>query len=340
MAITWRHGAIFASGLLLGAAVTWLLYASLAPYKTAPAAAPAPVEQAAAVAEAVAPPAESLRSASCMMPPALPVSGVKDGKYVLKADLSANKATDVATFVVFGKEAAAAGRSRDAEVAFLMSCRLADQFKGKDSAESADAKYQLGRLYAQAALGAADARRAELDRRSELLYSESLRTYLTVYGQSHEKTRFATDGLERLKQAVAQTHGATAPPAGAKNPASPTRAPAAPAAPPPRKDYVAKAEPPAPRTVVPFRARPSFDCSRSRSTTEKLICSDPQLAQLDRELGTLHARARNDSDNPAAFRRRSDEEWRWRESNCRDKECLLDWYAERREQLLDEQEER
>ena len=338
MTVTLRHGAIFVSGLLLGVAATWLLRASPAPDKTAPA--PAPVEKAAPKAEAVAVPAVSLRSASCRMPPVLPVSDAKDGQYVLKADLSTNKATHAGTFVVLGKEAAAGGRFRDAEVAFLMSCRLAGQFKGEDSAESADARYQLGRLYAQATLGAAGPRRAELDRRAELLYSESLRTYLAVYGPSHEKTRFAEEGLARLKQAVAQIDRAAAPPGAAKNPASAPRAAAAPPASPPQKDSVAKAEPPAPRTVVPLRARPSFDCSRARSTTERLICSDPQLAQLDRELGTLHARMRIDSANPAAFRRRSDEEWRWRESNCRDKECLLDWYAERREQLLDEQKER
>ena len=271
------------------------------------------------------------------MQPTLPVSGAKDGQYVVKTDLSANKPMDIAAFVVAGKEAAAAGRRRDAEVAFLMSCRLANQLKGEGSVEAADARYQLGYHYGQAATGATGARRAELDRRSELLYSESLRTYLTAYGPSHEKTRFAEEGLAHLKQAVAQTQSATAPPAAAKNP--PAAVPA-PAAPPPPKEQVAKAEPPAPRTDVAPRVRPSFDCSRARSNSERLICSDPQLAQLDRELGNLHARVRNETSDPDGFRRRSEDEWRRREFVCRDKECLLDWYAERREQLLDEQEGR
>ena len=42
------------------------------------------------------------------------------------------------------------------------------------------------------------------------------------------------------------------------------------------------------------------------------------------------------SPDTAAFRRHNDQEWRRRESTCRgDRECLLDWYAQRREQLLD-----
>ena len=81
---------------------------------------------------------------------------------------------------------------------------------------------------------------------------------------------------------------------------------------------------------------PSFDCTKARSTPEQIICSDAQLALLDRELGRLHARARAVSPDPAAFRRQNDQEWRDREASCRDRECLLRWYAHRRNQLLDD----
>lgn len=84
---------------------------------------------------------------------------------------------------------------------------------------------------------------------------------------------------------------------------------------------------------------PSFDCSRARSRPEQIICSDAQLAQLDRELSRLHARARNASSDAAAFRRQNDQEWRDRESICRDRECLLRWYAHRRDQLLNDIED-
>ena len=87
-------------------------------------------------------------------------------------------------------------------------------------------------------------------------------------------------------------------------------------------------------------AGPSFDCGKARSPSERTICSDSELAQLDRSLGRLHARARNAAPDAAAFRRQNDQEWRRREQSCRgDRECLLDWYAHRRGQLLDDIEE-
>ena len=79
---------------------------------------------------------------------------------------------------------------------------------------------------------------------------------------------------------------------------------------------------------------PSFDCSLARSPAERRICGDAELSQLDRDLGRLHARAKQSTTDGAAFRRHNDREWRRREAVCRgDRECLLDWYADRREQL-------
>ena len=65
-----------------------------------------------------------------------------------------------------------------------------------------------------------------------------------------------------------------------------------------------------------------------------MICSDAELARLDRELGRVYARAKNVTVDAAAFKRQNNEEWRRRESACRDRECLLGWYAQRRDQLL------
>ena len=88
-------------------------------------------------------------------------------------------ASNVASFIVVGKEAVASGRPRDAKVAFLMSCRVADRLLGMDSTESADARYQLGWLYARLTLegGAGAANRTEMRRRAEQFYADSLRTY-------------------------------------------------------------------------------------------------------------------------------------------------------------------
>lgn len=90
----------------------------------------------------------------------------------------------------------------------------------------------------------------------------------------------------------------------------------------PRRDYPAEAS-----------IRPSFDCSRARSQPEKIICADPQLARMDRDLGRVYARAKRAADDPRAFQRVSDREWRRREAECRDRECLVEWYRQRHDQL-------
>ena len=84
---------------------------------------------------------------------------------------------------------------------------------------------------------------------------------------------------------------------------------------------------------VEASVRPSFDCSRARSQPEKIICSDPQLARMDRDLGRVYARAKRAADDPRAFQRVSDREWRRREAECRDRECLVEWYRQRHDQL-------
>jgi hypothetical protein len=312
---------------------------------------------------------------TCPVQPAAAVAVGKDGRLPLQADVSGLIAADIASFIVLGKEAAAAGRSRDAEVAFLMSCRLADRLKGADSVESADAKYQLGSHYARLALDgspAAGANRAELLSRAEQLYAGSLHTYAANYGQGNEKSRFAAEGLARVRQTSAQAPTVQPAPASAvPPPAPPAPAPEQPAQealagateparpagqstyepsrasaprPPPRNAEAAPAAAAAPKVAqapgAGMRTGPSFNCAKARSAAEVIICSDPELSQLDRELGRVYARAKNSTSNPAAFRRQQEEEWRMRESICRNRDCLLRWYARRHEQLMNDIERR
>ena len=284
---------------------------------------------------AAAAPAPS-QSAACPLPPAAAAiaAGKKDGQFALQADLSSMAAANIASFIVLGKEAAAAGRPRDAEVAFLMACRVADRLKGGDSVESANAKYQLGWLYARLALeDSASARRAELRTRAERLYADSLRTFQAKYGPAHEKTRFAVEGLAALQQPpVASTARSSS---ASSSITAPLPQPcevagqSARAAPPLLQGLSASASP-----------RPSFDCAKARSVPEKLICSDADLARLDRELGRVYARAKNAAADGAAFRRQNSQEWRRREATCRDRECLLRWYANRHDQLINSMQER
>lgn len=77
----------------------------------------------------------------------------------------------------------------------------------------------------------------------------------------------------------------------------------------------------------------SFDCTRGRSLTERMICNDPALSKLDDTLGQLYWKARRRVVNRRAFLTDSDSKWAWREANCRDAECLGTWYSTRIEEL-------
>jgi hypothetical protein len=120
----------------------------------------------------------------------------------------------------------------------------------------------------------------------------------------------------------------------------PAPEPAQPPQPPPSAEIALPEErrrPDVMPTDPPLSAavQPSFDCRLARSVTEKLICSDAELARLDRDLGRLYARAKAASGDAAAFRRQQQVEWRRREQTCKTRDCLIDWYAYRRRQLND-----
>jgi hypothetical protein len=297
--------------------------------------------------------------ATCPAQLATATAGDKDGRFPLKADVSGLIEADIAAFIIVGKEVAAAGRPRDAEVAFLMSCRIAEKLKGAGSVESADAKYQLAAHYTRQAMRtgrAAGVSRLELLKRAEGLYSESFQAYLVKYGRAHEKTRFAAEGLATVRQTQAQGNIArpglpqasvvpanTTPPAPAQIARHPAAGltqpgPAGAVIPKPQRGPVdvARVMPSLPGSGEVARVGPSFDCNRARSPSERIICSDAELARLDLELGRVYAQARNHATDRAAFRRRQDEEWRRREASCRDRDCLMRWYAQRYNQLMHE----
>ncbi|MDB5883456.1 MAG: hypothetical protein JWP43_3334 [Ramlibacter sp.] len=322
-------------------------------------------------ANAAAQPAAQPRTACPLRPRLAAAVGGKDGQVFPPADVEGKTVKDIDALLVAGKEAAATGHVRDAEVDYLTSCRVADALKGAASIESADARYQLARHYvtaANAASAAPLAERTAIYEQAQAYYEDSLQRFRARLGDSHEKTRFAAQGLEAARVALAQTTQPAARPevVTARQPAERTQVVTAPplpgrpqavAAPEPaaRAEVAATtrmgagpATPPAvqqqqpvaklTRQVAPVRTaapsvKPSFDCRRARSYAERTICSDAQLAQLDRDLGRLHARAKQAAPDPAAFRRQNDAEWHRREATCRDRACLLRWYADRRQQL-------
>ena len=306
-------------------------------------------------------PQASGQVATCPLEPAAAVAGSNDGQFPFQPDVPGLAATDIASFIVIGRDAAASNRPRDAEVAFLMACRLSDKLKGVGSVESADGKYLLGAHYAKLALDAGSAgsasaaRRPELLKRAEFLYLDSLRIYSTTYGQADDKSRTAAGGLAAVRRTLAQAPAVQpAPVSGnalqatgdaATVVASPVHEVLT-AAPGPTvsRAEAPKAAPPA--SDEPLELRPgmladaSFDCSRARSASEKMICSDAQLFQLNHQVAQMYARARDAAPDSAAFRRQNDVEARRRESICRDRGCLLRWYAYRRVQLTNQMQGR
>jgi len=339
MSNDWPKVGFFAAGLAIGGVATATLV--LGPYS--PAARKMPATPVASQATAVA-----FRGAECPMEPVAIVTGNTDGRYRMPAELSGYATTEPNVFVVMGNEAAAAGRAHDAEIAYLMACRVADKFKGAGSVAAADARFELARHYGNLA-NAADKNApncGDILRRAEQLYSDSHQLYRASYGAEHEKSRQAAQGLASIQQTLMAQAGipATSPAAAAVKPplaaapqpeaevlmrggaASPS-APAAIARPPARPAQNENARERAPqRKVASRQVRAGPACASARTTAEKLICSDAELARLDREVGYLQARARN------AWK--YEDEWRRREAMCRDRACILQVIANKRSQLM------
>jgi TonB family protein len=78
----------------------------------------------------------------------------------------------------------------------------------------------------------------------------------------------------------------------------------------------------------------SFDCKKARLASEKLICSDAELASLDLDLATVFAQAKAAASDKRAFVEVARQNWNWRNTNCFDKTCLVAWYSAQRDRLL------
>jgi hypothetical protein len=356
----WRTAGIFAAGLALGLGAAWMVVGgrddanpASRPRAEAPrtdahaTAAPRPALQQSAMGAAAANgPAASSTLADCGDAQLLARGDARDGETQLVPRGTQGPASAVQERIVDGKEALAGGRPRDAEADFMSACRMA-QAAGAPAADGqADAAYQLARLYALQ-LPAAGDRAGPLRERSRTLYTSALSHYRAKLGDEAEKTRFAQAGLAALGGEAQATQATAAAPktqparqqvAAAAAPARAEPKPAAPKA-PDRKEPAQVAQvatPKAPKPEAPPQVaptQPSFDCARARSTPEKIICADPELARRDRELGRVYAQAKAAAPDRRAFQRDSDAQWRWREQNCRDRECLRQWYDTRREQL-------
>ena len=88
-----------------------------------------------------------------------------------------------------------------------------------------------------------------------------------------------------------------------------------------------------PSTHVPASGGPSFNCAKASSGTEKLICGNPELSDLDASYARLYKRAKALAPDQAVYVEEGKEALRHRNQDCSDEACLFDWYKQRGNQL-------
>lgn len=307
------------AGASLAGALVFAAYLGLLANDAAPPSAPAapqaavpaasPAQGAPAVAQPVA------LADSCPSQPLLQARDAADGRFALQAALDSGAQVQPTAFVVVSREAAQDGRVRDAEVALLAACHLAERAAGAQSAAVADLKSELGQHYLlQAQAEGADSAWQELVLRASTLFSESAGAYAAALGRDASKTRMAQQRVAMLSDPAAARQNLRL--FAAAQPSTATLGAA-------RAQSDAGA------------AQGAQDADCNASAARRLICADPELAQLDRDMRRLHAQAASVSRDPGGMRRR-DGAAAAREASCQDKACLLRWFAQRRSQLLAE----
>lgn len=87
--------------------------------------------------------------------------------------------------------------------------------------------------------------------------------------------------------------------AACSSPVAPVETGSVAAAPPPAAAPATPASMPAPASEPAPSAGPSFDCAQAQGEVEKLVCADPELARLDRQLAERYARVKDVPDAQA-----------------------------------------
>jgi uncharacterized protein len=85
-------------------------------------------------------------------------------------------------------------------------------------------------------------------------------------------------------------------------------------------------------TVVAYKT--SFNCAKARSDSERIICSDAELAADDVELAAIYAEAKAVATHQAAFKDHVRQQWNYRQRKCHDRDCVSQWYADQKQWLM------
>lgn len=324
----WRSPATFAGGSLAGALILAVYLGLLASdHATRPApfaeTQPQPTRSAIVAAETVsdskplapaaARPAPAVAAATCPTKPLAMQRDAQDGRFQLDAVLASNSPAQPGAYLAVAREAAQDGRLRDAEVALLAACHLTERASGSQSVPLADLKTELGQEYVVLAAEAADDQQRQLLlQRAATLLTESANAYAAALGRESSKARMAQQRLASLRE--------------------------------PGILHAGRGALSGPNTNVMGAARESAEAheplgagdSCSGSAARQLICSDPELAQMESDMRRLHAQASSVTRDARGMRQRDSHALAVRDSGCQDKACLKRWFAQRRSQLLAE----
>jgi uncharacterized protein len=72
----------------------------------------------------------------------------------------------------------------------------------------------------------------------------------------------------------------------------------------------------------------SFDCQKAKTFIEKAICANPELSDLDDELGSQFQLALTDNKNPALFKKQQ-LAWLKQRDTCQTVDCVKKSYKQR-----------
>jgi hypothetical protein len=249
--------------------------------------------------------AANVQPSACPSVPVL-IAASGDGLFALNGAVASGSTPSPRSYARAAEEVAASGRVRDAEVAWIAACRSALTAFGARSVPVADMLARLARHYRSVSSDsqpAAALQDAQL-RAGELL-AESAAIYAAVLGDYASKTRHAHEALASFARARARESDETASAAAGEEVPGPVDAPAAAA-------------------EIASRAQAA------------VVVHDPELVQLESDLSRLRAQAAAVTQDPQGFRRRSALARARAEACGQDKQCLLNWYTQRRRQLIDE----
>lgn len=73
----------------------------------------------------------------------------------------------------------------------------------------------------------------------------------------------------------------------------------------------------------------SFECKKSSSYSEKQVCGNAYLSQLDDKLNAAYKRALSVTPDKQQLEDARDHQWKWRQTNCHDEACVTNWYERR-----------